>query len=335
MADEMRAAFGRTAGELLDEDPRAALVLAEISLPYVADALARHPERAINVGIMEATMVGVAAGFALEGFHPIVHSIAPFVAERPFEQLKLDFGYQGLGGTFVAVGGSYDYSVEGGTHHAPGDVAAMLAIPGMEVLVPGHAGEVERLLRMVYANGRPTYVRTSPRANADACEVSIGRMEVLRRGSLATIVAVGPMATTTLAAVADLDVNVLYATSVRPFDAATLITVAGREPHVIAVEPFYDGTIVPSLPRRFAMFRHDSTPSACHVPSSTPMGPRPSSMPRSGSMQPGSGAGCSPPSARHDESSRTPPRRNAQATLAGRRQPWPSSPPRRPEGSRC
>jgi len=247
MADRMRVAFARTARALLDEDPRAALVLAEISEHYLTDALVRHPERAINVGIMEATMVGVAAGFALEGFHPIAHSIGPFIAERPFEQLKLDFGYQGLGGTFVAIGGSYDYSTEGGTHHAPGDVAAMLSIPGMEVLVPGHGYEVEPLLREVYANGRPTYLRTSSRANAEASAVAVGRMEVLRRGDLATIVAVGPLATSTLAAVADLDVTVLYATSVRPFDAATLIAVAGDRPHVIAVEPFYDGTMVPML----------------------------------------------------------------------------------------
>src|SRR5262245_54925916 len=215
MAARMRLAFARAVSDLLDEDDRAALLLAEISEAYLSRALARHPDRAINVGIMEATMVGVAAGFAIEGFHPIVHSIAPFVAERPFEQIKLDFGYQALGGTFVAVGGSYDYSAEGGTHHAPGDVAAMLAIPGMEILVPGHGDEVEPLLREVYANGRPTYMRTSAAANADVRAVRVGRMEVLRRGDLATIVAVGPMASRTLAAVADLDVTVLYATSVR------------------------------------------------------------------------------------------------------------------------
>ena len=247
MADGMRVAFARTAVDLLDDDPRAALVLAEISMQYLTKAMDRHPERAVNVGIMEATMVGVAAGFAMEGFHPIVHTIAPFLAERPLEQLKLDFGYQGLGGTFVAVGGSYDYSAEGGTHHAPGDVAAMLAIPGMEVFVPGHGSEVGPLLREVYANGRPTYVRTSPTANADAYPTGIGQMAVLRRGRLATIVAVGPMVSRTLEAVADLDVTVLYTTSVRPFDAATLVAVAGDRPHVIAVEPFYEGTMVPIL----------------------------------------------------------------------------------------
>ena len=83
-------------------------------------------------------MVGVAAGFAMEGFHPIAHSLSPFMAERPYEQLKLDFGYQGLGGTFVGSGGSYDYAGEGATHHSPADASLMLAIPRMQVLVPGH-----------------------------------------------------------------------------------------------------------------------------------------------------------------------------------------------------
>ena len=100
------------------------------------------------------------------------------MAERPFEQLKLDFGYQGLGGTFVGAGGSYDYASEGGTHHAAGDVAAMLAIPRMQVLVPGHGVEVDALLRATYANGAPTYVRTSLATNDEPLDVAPGRLEV-------------------------------------------------------------------------------------------------------------------------------------------------------------
>ena len=116
---------------------------------------ATTPTRAVNVGIAEQTMVGVAAGFALEGFHPIAHSLSPFMAERPYEQLKLDFGYQGLGGTFIGTGASYDYASEGGTHHSPGDAAALLAIPRMQVLAPGHGAEVAQLMRATYANGAP------------------------------------------------------------------------------------------------------------------------------------------------------------------------------------
>ena len=171
---DMRQAFGATVTDLLEHDPRVAVVLAEISTSYFERAMAAHPDRVVDVGIMEQTMVGVAAGFAMEGFHPIAHSLSPFMAERPYEQLKLDFGYQGLGGTFVGVGGSYDYASSGGTHHSPADAGVMLAIPGMEVLIPGHGDEVDQVLRSSYANGRPTYVRASVTTNAEAHEAGPG-----------------------------------------------------------------------------------------------------------------------------------------------------------------
>jgi transketolase len=247
MSDTMRAAFGRTAGALVDEDPRVAIVLAEISTEYFDAVASRHPARVVNVGIMEQTMVGVAAGFAMEGFLPIVHSISPFVAERPYEQLKLDIGYQGLGGTFVGTGGSYDYAAEGATHHAAADASLMLAIPGMEVLAPGHPAEVDALLRSVYANGSPTYMRLSIAANGSAFPATPGGLHVVRHGSGATVLAFGPMLDRTLEATAHLDVTVVYATSVRPFDAGAFIDVVGERPAIVTVEPFYEHTATPVI----------------------------------------------------------------------------------------
>lgn len=245
MTRDLRSAFGATVSDLVEADERVAVVLAEISTQYFAEAMRAHPDRVVNIGIMEQAMVGVAAGFALEGFLPVAHSLSPFMAERPYEQLKLDFGYQGLGGTFVGVGGSYDYAAEGGTHHAPADVGLMLGIPRMEVLVPGHGDEMDRLLRATYANGEPTYVRASVSSNAEGRDVAPGRIEVLHRGARATVLAFGPMLDRTLEACADLDVTVAYATSLRPFDAKGLAAIAGDHPVVVTIEPFYEGSAAP------------------------------------------------------------------------------------------
>ena len=244
---DMRRAFGVTSSDLVARDERVAVVLAEISTQYFTDAMREHPDRVVNIGIMEQAMVGVAAGFAMEGFLPIAHSLSPFMAERPYEQLKLDFGYQGLAGTFVGVGGSYDYGTEGGTHHAPADVGLMLGIPRMEVLIPGHGDEVDRLLRTTYANDQPTYLRASVTSNAESHDVSPGRLEVLRRGSRATVLAFGPMLDRTLEASEGLDVTVAYATSLRPFDAEGLAAIAGDRTLVVTVEPFYEGSAAPVL----------------------------------------------------------------------------------------
>src|SRR5262249_35100698 len=94
----MRQQMAATITSLMGRDERVAVVLADISTDLFRTAFSRYPARTINVGIMEQTMIGVAAGLALEGFIPVAHSITPFLVERPFEQLKDDFCYQGLGG---------------------------------------------------------------------------------------------------------------------------------------------------------------------------------------------------------------------------------------------
>ena len=128
----------------------------------------------------------------------------------------------------------------------------------MEVVVPGHASELGSLLRATYANSRPTYLRASVATNPEGFDVHPGRIEVLRRGGAGTVLAFGPMLGRVLEACTDLDVSVLYATSLRPFDASTLASEVGDRPAVFSVEPFYEGTAAPvitealsHLPSRF------------------------------------------------------------------------------------
>jgi transketolase len=241
---DMRTRAVEAVCELFRDDPRVAVVLADISEERFAPAFDHDPSRAVNLGIMEQAMVGVAAGFAMEGFHPVAHTIAPFVAERALEQLKLDFGNQELGGLIITVGGSYDYASEGTTHHSPGDVQALLTIPGADVLVPGTGEEAATLIRATYDDGRLTYLRTQVTANARSREVVAGRLSVERRGHDRTIVAVGPMLDRTLEAARDDDATVLYVTTVAPFDAEGLrAAMTGDE--VVVVEPMFAGTVAP------------------------------------------------------------------------------------------
>jgi len=152
----MRQRFYAVAAELLEEDPRVAVVLAEIG----AGELRPHA-RLFNVGIREQLMIGIAAGLALEGLRPLVHSYAPFLVERPFEQVKLDLGHQGVGAVLVSTGASYDGARSGRTHQAPGDVAILSALPGWTIHVPGHPDELERALRRALATDDRVYIRMS------------------------------------------------------------------------------------------------------------------------------------------------------------------------------
>ena len=248
MADSMRDRMGKVVCDLIETDQKTALVLADIGTNYFVDALKNFPERVINLGIMEQTAVSVAAGLALEGFHPIVHSITPFVVERPFEQIKDDFCYQGLGGTIISVGASYDYGTDGMTHHGPADVPILKTLPRMQICVPGTPDEFEALLRQTYNNGAPTYIRTSTQQNDSSRPANFGKLHLEREGSDGVVVAVGPMLDRTLAAVEEMDLTVLYATTVVPFDEDTLrMAVAKASTNVILVEPYYEGALVQNI----------------------------------------------------------------------------------------
>ena len=242
---DMRTVFASAASSLLDEDPLAAVVLAEISADLFAKAAARHPERVLNVGIREQLMVSVAGGLALAGLRPVVHTYAPFLVERAFEQVKLDLAHQEARAVLVSVGASYDAARSGRTHQAPEDVALMDTVPGFAVQVPGHPDEVPGLLREAVGvlDSGSTYLRLSTESNRSALPLWPG-LQVVRPGRQAVVVAVGPMLSPVLDAVGEMDVTVAYTTTVRPFDGEGLRSLAAlsASPAVVLVEPYLAGT---------------------------------------------------------------------------------------------
>ncbi len=247
--ETMRQRMRTVIAELADANERLFGLFSDISCSdYFDGPMRAHPERMVNVGIMEQTVLSAAAGVATEGFIPVVHSIAPFMVERPFEQLKDDFVYQRLGVNVISIGASYDYASDGYTHHAPGDVAILKCLPGMEVVVPGTPAEFEALFRSAYDDGTPTYYRLSSRRNKEDRSVELGYLDLVRLDRPGpVVVAVGPLLDPVLEATADLALTVLYCTTVAPFDGETLRAVAGDEPRVILVEPYYAGALMPDV----------------------------------------------------------------------------------------
>jgi transketolase len=246
-SETMRERFYRIVPELLDDEPSSALVLAVIGSGYLdPQAKARLAHRIVDVGIREQLLVSVAGGLALTGVRPLVHTFAPFLVERPFEQVKLDLGHQGVGALLVGGGGSYDWPEGGETHFGRRDVALLDTLDGWTVHVPGHADEAETMLRQGMRRRDAVYVRLGEASNPEAFDVRLPRLHVVRRGSnaaKAAVVAVGPMLSRTLAATRGLDLTVAYAPTVRPFDREGLRSLTGADT-VVLVEPYLAGTSV-------------------------------------------------------------------------------------------
>lgn len=253
----MRETFLSTMDEKLDTDPRLAVVLADVSAAQLAGARQRHPERVINVGIREQLLISVTGGLALAGMRPVAHSFPSFLVERPYEQIKLDVGHQGVGSVLVSSGASYDMSTAGRTHQSPADVALIDAMPGWTVHVPGHPDEAKAALLDALPGDDRVYLRLSEQTNARA-HLGTG-LRIMRRGARGVVLAVGPMLDRVLAATDSMDVTVAYASTIRPFDAAGLRAALprGASADVVLVEPYLAGTsahtvaeALPDVPHR-------------------------------------------------------------------------------------
>jgi transketolase len=253
--ETMRERFVAVTSELLASDPRLAVVLADITADAFRPACRRWPDRVINLGIREQLLISVTGGLALAGMRPVAHTFASFLVERPFEQIKLDLNHQGAGAVLVSAGGSYDYSESGRTHQAPGDVAMLDTLPGWTVHVPGHPDEAERQLRAAAAGDGLVYIRLSNQSIGVPLERQPGMLSVLRTGGAGTVIVVGPLADEVVEATLGLDVTILYAATIAPFDGATLRDTL-RAPDVVLVEPYLAGTSVRAVTEALSGIRH-------------------------------------------------------------------------------
>jgi transketolase len=240
----MRKTFQVEISNAIKQDERYVLFLGDIGVYGFSEAQKTNPKQIFNIGILEQSMIGVAAGFALEGKIPIVHSIAPFLIERALEQIKIDFGYQRLAGNLISVGSSYDYAALGATHHCPGDVSELLSIPETEILIPGTKEELITMLKNHLSNEKLTYYRLSENTNDRSFDLKPGKGEKVQSGNLMTVVSIGPTLNAVKEACIDLDVEILYINSLVPFDTE-LISNNCKSNKILIVEPFYEYSSAP------------------------------------------------------------------------------------------
>jgi transketolase len=192
----MAKPFGEVLMELAREDPRICGVSCDC-WGFLVPLHNEFPERAIEVGIAEQNLIGIAAGLALRGKIPFALGMNPFVTMRCFEQTRTDLGY---GARNVKVIGAYGsgvmYGGWGCTHHAMEEIALMRLIPTMTVVMPADGFETEHAARAAAATEGPFYIALAGGAlpldvaEADRC-FTLGKATTLREGDDVTVIGTG------------------------------------------------------------------------------------------------------------------------------------------------
>ncbi len=241
----MRKTCLDTIYELAKRDSRIFFVGSDLGAGTLSRFREEMPDRFLMEGVSEANIVGLAAGLALEGKIPYVHTIATFLTRRCFEQIVLDLGLHNVNVRLIGAGGGLVYAPLGPTHLATDDLAIMRTVPNMTVIAPADAEEMRWATRLSVDHPGPVYIRmakgSDPIVTADAPDFAIGRARTLRAGRDALAVTTGITLQLALEAARTLtadgiDLAVLHVPTVKPLDRAALVAAIADVPIVVTVE---------------------------------------------------------------------------------------------------
>ena len=238
--------FGRTMAALADEDADVIYLDADLMNSIGTYAFWRANKRqAINCGISEANMMGVAAGLSAGGKKPYVHTFGPFATRRCYDQSFLSIGYAGNSVRIFGSDPGVTASFNGGTHMPFEDMALMRAIPGSTVIDVADGAMLAWVMRAIKDRPGLTYVRTTrkqyPAVYSKDHAFDIGKGEILRDGDAATVIACGLMVGAAMAAADQLaaqgiSVRVVDTFTVKPLDEALVLRCAKETKAIVTAE---------------------------------------------------------------------------------------------------
>lgn len=246
LGDATRDAYGRTLVELGKENSDIVVLDADLSKSTKTGLFAKQfPDRFFNVGIAEANMISMAAGFASVGKIPFASSFAVFVICKAFDQLRMCVAYPGFNVKVVASHGGISVGEDGPSQQSIEDLALINSLPGFVSIVPADAVSAAALVRLAALYKGPVYIRTGrPKASViyqDGEVFEIGRAKVHGDGNDVLIVANGLLVAFALKAASYLakqgiKVTVLDMHTVKPLDNETLIKIVRKTMCVVVAE---------------------------------------------------------------------------------------------------
>ncbi len=241
-----KAVLGETIPAMAAEDPDLIYLDADLmNCIGTAKWAAANPDRAVNCGIAEANMIGVAAGLASAGFKPIVHTFGPFASRRCYDQLFLSAGYAKNDITVIGTDPGVTATLNGGTHMPFEDVALYRALPGSTIIDVTDPAMLISVLHQCKDRPGVKYIRVGRKSYArvyeDGSELPIGKAVTLREGTDLVIFACGIMVHEALQAAAALEKEgisaaVLDMFTIKPLDAEAVVAWAEKTGAVVVAE---------------------------------------------------------------------------------------------------
>lgn len=246
MGKANRDVYGEALAALGEENPDIVVLDADLSGSTKSSVFGKKfPERFFNMGIAESDMTACAAGLASVGKIPFVNTFTVFLTTLGLISARSQICYGNLNVKLAGAYGGMSDALDGATHHATEDIAAMRALPNMRVVVPSDGESTKWAVRWAAEVNGPVYLRLSraeyPDLYPEGTVFEAGKGKLLREGKDCTIFAIGLMVHKALEAAALLEgegisARVVDLLSVKPIDAALIESCARSTGAVVVAE---------------------------------------------------------------------------------------------------
>ena len=227
------APFGKALVELGREQSQIVGLTADLAkytdLHLFAQAF---PERFYQMGMAEQLLIGAAGGMAKEGLVPFATTYAAFGTRRAYDFIHQVIAEENLSVKICCAlpGLTTGY---GPSHQATEDIAMMRGIPGMTIVDPCDALDIEQAVPQIAAHNGPVYMRLlrgSVPLVLDEYDYrfELGKAKLLREGNDVLVISSGFMTMRALEVAQTLaadkvGVAVLHCPTIKPLDEATII----------------------------------------------------------------------------------------------------------------
>ncbi len=246
MSMATRDAYGRTLVELGAEYSQIVVLDADLSRSTkTGEFFDTYPERSFNIGIAEANMMGIAAGFATCNKIPFVSTFAIFGTLRAADQVRNSICYPNLNVKIALTHAGITVGEDGASHQVIEDMSLMRAMPNMTVIAPADGEETSQAVRAAAEYVGPVYLRLGrpkvPRIFDSSYKFEIGKGVIVHPGDDATVIACGIMLSLAIEAAKELaeegiSVRVINMPTIKPIDREIIIAAARETKGIVTAE---------------------------------------------------------------------------------------------------
>ncbi len=243
---DTRSGFGAGLLEIGKQDPRVVAMCADLTGSLVMNLFKdEFPDRFFQAGIMEANMMGVAAGMALAGKIPFTGTFANFSTGRVYDQIRQSIAYSNANVKICASHAGLTLGEDGATHQILEDIGLMKMLPGMVVINPCDYNQTKAATIAIAKYDGPVYLRFGrpkwPVFIPEGTPFEIGKALMLNEGTDVSIFATGHLVWKAIQAGQQLaekgiSAEIINIHTIKPLDEMAVIESAKKTGCVVTAE---------------------------------------------------------------------------------------------------